>query len=81
MLLYLLSLPFMLTFKLTLKGYYLLRQLIFAVFGKSQNLVAVVISTRKSYPVLQFSKEKTIGRLLYVELMSMWSTRGKVVPA
>ena len=29
----------------------LLRQLIFAIFGKSQNLVTAVISTREIYPV------------------------------
>ena len=31
------------------KGYYLLRQLIFAIFGKSHKLVAAVISSREIY--------------------------------
>ena len=39
-------------------GYYLLRQLIFAIFGESQNLVAAIISARKIYPALQFKQEK-----------------------
>ena len=32
--------------------------MIFAIFGKSQNLVAAVISTREIYTVLQFKQEK-----------------------